>query len=164
MGRTHRSRGAVRRDQGAFAPGVSAIPDGIAFQFPPPAIPGVGTSGGVTSSSRTARGRTELPSGEPQQFRRRASGRRSRPLSRPAGERAADLVDVDRDKALKQGVSLAVYQTLQAFMGGDLSTTSTCSDGSGRFTSRRRASSARERQLGQFYVRNSRATRCRCPL
>ena len=27
---------------------LSAIPDGVGFAFPPPAIPGIGTSGGVT--------------------------------------------------------------------------------------------------------------------
>ena len=51
---------------------------------------------------------------------------------------------MDRDKVLKQGVPLTdVYQTLQTFMGGPSSTTSTASGGSGRFTCRPRASTAR---------------------
>src|SRR3989454_976662 len=101
---------------------LSRLPAAIAFSFSPPAIPGVGTSGGftfvledragndvqflaknLTTFLEAARKRPEiaglsttfLPS-VPQQF-----------------------VEVDRDKVLKQGVPLNdVYRTIQAFMGG----------------------------------------------
>ena len=101
---------------------LAALPQGIAFSFSPPAIPGVGTSGGFTfvledrsgndvaflaenlnKFLATARKRPELASvnttflpSVPQQF-----------------------ITVDRDKVLKQGVDVKdVYRTIQAFMGG----------------------------------------------
>src|SRR5216684_1370833 len=101
---------------------LSQMPKAIAFDFSPPAIPGVGTSGGFTFVLEDRAGKdvefltqnlnifmaaarkrpeigflatTYLP-GVPQQF-----------------------VMVDRDKVIKQGVSISdVYKTLQAFMGG----------------------------------------------
>jgi HAE1 family hydrophobic/amphiphilic exporter-1 len=98
------------------------LPSGISIAFSPPAIPGVGTSGGVTfiledrgghdvqflasnldTLLQAARKRPELASvfttllpSVPQVF-----------------------VNVDRDKVLAQGTNLSdVYKTLQAFMGG----------------------------------------------
>jgi hydrophobic/amphiphilic exporter-1 (mainly G- bacteria), HAE1 family len=101
---------------------LSKLPQGTVFSFSPPAIPGVGTSGGfqfvledragrdvqflatnLTKFLAVARKRPEigtisttfLPS-VPQQF-----------------------VQVDQEKVLKQGVAIDdVYQTIQAFMGG----------------------------------------------
>jgi HAE1 family hydrophobic/amphiphilic exporter-1 len=80
---------------------LSKLPTAIAFGFSPPAIPGVGTSGGFTFVLEDRAGNdvqflaTFLPS-VPQEF-----------------------VQVDRDKVLKQGVLLNdVYRTVQAFMGG----------------------------------------------
>jgi len=101
---------------------LAALRQGIAFSFSPPAIPGVGTSGGFTfiledrsgsdvaflaTNTNTflaaARQRPELASvtttllpNVPQQF-----------------------IEVDREKVLKQGVDIRdVYRTIQAFMGG----------------------------------------------
>jgi hydrophobe/amphiphile efflux-1 (HAE1) family protein len=101
---------------------LSRLPAGTVFAFSPPAIPGVGTSGGfsfvledradkdvqfladnLNKFLAAARKRPEigfiattfLPS-VPQQY-----------------------VDVDRDKVLKQGVAINdVYRTIQAYMGG----------------------------------------------
>ena len=100
----------------------SKLPEAVAFGFSPPAIPGVGTSGGFTfiledrsgadvqflsdnlkNFSTAARKRPEIASlsttflpSVPQQF-----------------------VDVDRDKVIKQGVPINdVYRSIQAFMGG----------------------------------------------
>jgi HAE1 family hydrophobic/amphiphilic exporter-1 len=101
---------------------LGKLPQGTAFSFSPPAIPGVGTSGGfqfvledragqdvqflatnLTKFLAAARKRPEigtisttfLPS-VPQQF-----------------------LEVDREKVLKQGVAVSdVYRTIQAFMGG----------------------------------------------
>jgi HAE1 family hydrophobic/amphiphilic exporter-1 len=101
---------------------LSRMPQGVAFNFSPPAIPGVGTSGGFTFVLEDRAGKdvdfltqnlgtfmaaaskrpeigfiatTYLPS-VPQQF-----------------------VTVDRDKVIKQGVNISdVYRTIQAFMGG----------------------------------------------
>jgi HAE1 family hydrophobic/amphiphilic exporter-1 len=98
------------------------LPAAIAFAFPPPAIPGVGTAGGVTFmlEDRAGRGVDFLA----ENTRRFMDALRDRPeiaLSTTTFLPSVPQVfaDVDRDKVLKQGVQLAdVYQTLQAFMGG----------------------------------------------
>jgi HAE1 family hydrophobic/amphiphilic exporter-1 len=98
------------------------LPAGVAFSFSPPAIPGVGTSGGFTFM-------LEDRSGGDVPFLAKNLGvflaaARKRPeiasLSTtflPAVPQ--EFIDVDRDKVLKQGVNLNdVYRTIQAFMGG----------------------------------------------
>ncbi|MEO8602950.1 MAG: multidrug efflux RND transporter permease subunit [bacterium] len=98
------------------------LPGAIAFGFPPPAIPGVGTSGGVTFM-------LEDRSGQPIEFlaentRKFMAAAMKRPEFASVMTTLIPAVPqmfakVDRDKALKQGVPLnAVYKTLQAFMGG----------------------------------------------
>jgi HAE1 family hydrophobic/amphiphilic exporter-1 len=98
------------------------LPGAVGFAFPPPAIPGVGTSGGVTFvlEDRSSRG-IDVLNANLQKFMEAA---RKRPelagvfttalLSTPQV-----FVDVDRDQVISQGVKLGdVYQTMQAFMGG----------------------------------------------
>src|SRR5947209_6702256 len=138
---------------------LSKLPEGIAFSFSPPAIPGVGTSGGFTFVLEDRAGKdvafltdnlniflaaarkrpeiaglstTFLPS-VPQQF-----------------------VEVDRDKVLKQGVSLNdVYRTIQAFMGGYFIN---YFNRFGRqwqvYIEAESQDRARAENVGQFYVRN----------
>lgn len=101
---------------------LSQLPEGIAFTFSPPAIPGVGTSGGVTFmlEDRSNRGIDFLA----QNTDRFMTEARKRPEFAslmttfiPATPQV--YAQVDRDKTLKQGVDLtAVYRTLQVFMGG----------------------------------------------
>jgi HAE1 family hydrophobic/amphiphilic exporter-1 len=101
---------------------LGKLPEAVAFTFSPPAIPGVGTSGGFTfiledrsggdvkflsdnldKFMTAARKRPEIANltttflpGVPQQF-----------------------ITVDRDKVIKQGVAINdVYRTIQTFMGG----------------------------------------------
>src|SRR5262249_39368249 len=101
---------------------LSTIPEGIAFSFSPPAIPGVGTSGGFTFAleDRAGRGVSFLASNV-QTF---LTAARKRPeianLSTTfLASVPQQFVNVDRDKVIKQGVSVNdVYKTLQAFMGG----------------------------------------------
>jgi HAE1 family hydrophobic/amphiphilic exporter-1 len=101
---------------------LSRLPAGTAFSFSPPAIPGVGTSGGFTFV-------LEDRAGNDVQFLAKNLGifldaARKRPEI--AGLSTTFLpsvpqeyVNVDRDKVLKQGVALSdVYKTIQAFMGG----------------------------------------------
>jgi len=101
---------------------LSKLPEGIAFSFSPPAIPGVGTSGGFTFV-------LEDRSGKDVQFltdnlNTFLVAARKRPEL--AGLSTTFLpsvpqqfVAVDRDKVIKQGVALNdVYRTIQAFMGG----------------------------------------------
>ena len=101
---------------------LSSMPTAVAFGFSPPAIPGVGTSGGFTFI-------LEDRSGSDVQFLAKNLGifldaARKRPeigsLSTTfLASVPQEFVEVDRDKVLKQGVALNdVYRTIQAFMGG----------------------------------------------
>jgi len=101
---------------------LSQLPAGTAFSFSPPAIPGVGTSGGFTFI-------LEDRAGNDVQFLARNLGTflaaaRKRPELATLSTTflpsvPQEFVDVDRDKVLKQGVNLNdVYRTIQAFMGG----------------------------------------------
>jgi HAE1 family hydrophobic/amphiphilic exporter-1 len=101
---------------------LSQIPEGIAFSFSPPSIPGVGTSGGFTFALEDRAGNdVQFLASNLQTFMNAASKR-----PEIAGVSTTFLpsvpqqfVDVDRDKVLKQGVAVNdVYRTLQAFMGG----------------------------------------------
>lgn len=101
---------------------LSKIPGAMAFAFSPPAIPGIGTSGGVSFVLQDRAGKDlEFLSANVAKFMEAA---RQRPelasVTTTFLPRVPQvLMDVDRDKALKQEVSLgAVYQTLQTFMGG----------------------------------------------
>jgi HAE1 family hydrophobic/amphiphilic exporter-1 len=103
---------------------LSRVTSGIAFAFPPPAIPGVGTSGGFTFI-------LEDRSGSPIEFLAKnadvfmAEARKRPELS---GMMTTALfgvpqvgITVNQEKVLTQQVNLAsVYQTLQTFMGGSL--------------------------------------------
>ena len=101
---------------------LSQLPQAIAFAFSPPAIQGVGAAGGFTFILEDRAGRDiEFLNGNLTKFLEAA---RKRPEL--AGLSTTFLpvvpqvfVNVDRDKALKQGVDLGeVYKTLQTFMGG----------------------------------------------
>src|SRR3984893_17972339 len=101
---------------------LSQIPEGIAFSFSPPAIPGVGTSGGFTFALEDRAGNdVQFLASNLQTF---LTAARKRPeiagLSTtflPSGPQ--QFVGVDRDKVIKQGVPISdVYKTIQAFMGG----------------------------------------------
>jgi len=100
------------------------IPEGIAFAFSPPAIPGVGAAGGFTFilEDRSG-GDVQFLANNVQTF---LAAARKRPeltglISMALPNVPQLFAQVDRDKALKQGVDLSdVYSTLQAFMGGAL--------------------------------------------
>jgi HAE1 family hydrophobic/amphiphilic exporter-1 len=101
---------------------LGTISDGISFSFPPPAIPGIGTSGGFTFILEDRAGKDiQFLSKNLKTF---LDAARKRPEL--VGLTTTFLpivpqifVKVDRDKVLKQGVDLGqVYQTLQTFMGG----------------------------------------------
>jgi len=101
---------------------LRTISEGTTVAFPPPAIPGVGASGGVTFvlEDRTGQGVDFLRANQ-EKFMAAARKRPEFALvfttALPSVPQLA--VKVDRDKVLKQGVALSdVYQTLQAFMGG----------------------------------------------
>jgi HAE1 family hydrophobic/amphiphilic exporter-1 len=101
---------------------LGALPEARAFAFTPAAIPGIGTSAGFSFMLQDRRG------GSPQELEaevgRLIEAAKKRPEIGTIGSTFTTrvpqvFVEVDRDKALKQGVDIAeLYATLQAFMGG----------------------------------------------
>ena len=139
---------------------MSKLPAGVAFSFSPPAIPGVGTSGGFTFI-------LEDRSGGDVQFLARnlnifLAAARKRPeiatLSTTFLPNVPQkFVQVDRDKVLKQGVNLNdVYRTIQAFMGGYFIN---YFNRFGRqwqvYIEAEGEDRAKAENVGQFYVRNN---------
>ena len=98
------------------------VPEAIAFAFMPPAIPGLGNSGGFSFwlQDRSG-GSVEFLDQNLQKF---LTAARQRPeltgVSSQFSAAAPQIyIDVDRDKVLKQGVAIGdVYQTMQAYLGG----------------------------------------------
>ena len=101
---------------------AAQIPEAVAFAFPPPAIPGLGTSGGFSFWLQDRSGGTvDFLDANLQKFL--AACRKRPELAGVNSSFSAGVpqlyVHVDRDKVLKQGVAVAdVYQTLQAYLGG----------------------------------------------
>ncbi|MFZ0294294.1 MAG: multidrug efflux RND transporter permease subunit [Candidatus Sulfotelmatobacter sp.] len=101
---------------------LSKITQGVAFSFPPPAIPGVGASGGFTFMLEDRAGKD--PQFLSQNLEKFLAAARKRPelatvytTALPAVPQV--YVDVDRPRVIAQGVQLAdVYKTMQTFMGG----------------------------------------------
>jgi len=101
---------------------LAALPQGLAFAFAPPAIPGVGTSGGITMMLQDRAGK-DVPflAQNTQKF---LAAIRQRPEFAQVVTTFIPNVpqlyaQVDRDKVMKQGIDLtSVFRTLQAFMGG----------------------------------------------
>jgi HAE1 family hydrophobic/amphiphilic exporter-1 len=101
---------------------LSKLPDGFALSFSPPAIPGVGTSGGFTFVLEDRAGRdVQFLADNLNKFMAAAQKRPeiAGMVSTFLPSVPQQFLHVDRDKALKQGVPLDdAYRTLQAFMGG----------------------------------------------
>ncbi len=108
----------------AAASGLSKVKSGLAFSFPPPSIPGVGTSGGVTMILEDRSG------ADPQfltqnlfKFMQAASKRPEVASMIPSylPDVPQLYADVDRAKVTSEGVNISdVYSTMQTFMGGYL--------------------------------------------
>jgi HAE1 family hydrophobic/amphiphilic exporter-1 len=101
---------------------LAALPEARAIAFPPPAIPGVGTSGGFTFILEDRLGKDPAFLTENLNTFMEAAAKRPE-LSGLSTSYLPSVpqvfIDVDRDKVLKQGVDLGeVYETLQTFMGG----------------------------------------------
>ena len=102
---------------------LGKLPGADAFAFPPPAIPGIGTSGGFTFILEDRSGSQDLAFLSTNLDKFMAAARKRPELRGLSTTFLADVpqifVKVDRDKALKQGIPLGdVYRTLQTFMGG----------------------------------------------
>ena len=139
---------------------LAGVTEGIAFSFPPPAIPGVGASGGFTFMLEDRAGKD--PAFLSQNLTKFMAAARKRPelgsiytTALPSVPQV--FVDVDRPKAIAQGVQLSdVYKTLQTFMGGLLIN---YFNRFGRqwqvFVQAEGAYRTRADNLGQFYVTNN---------
>lgn len=99
-----------------------SIPQATAFAFSPPPIPGLGNAGGFSFwlQDRSG-GSVDFLAQNLQKFL--AAARKRPELTGVTSLFSAAVpqvyLDVDRDRALKQGIALSdVYQTLQAYLGG----------------------------------------------
>ena len=139
---------------------LSSLSEGIAFAFPPPAIPGVGTSGGFTFVLEDRAGKDVAFLAQNMKTFLDAARKRPElgtliPTFQPNVPQV--FVTVDRDKVIKQGIDLtSVYQTLQTFMGGYFvnyfnrfgRTWQTYIEAEGDYRTD-------AKNVGQFFVRNS---------
>jgi HAE1 family hydrophobic/amphiphilic exporter-1 len=140
---------------------LSQLPQGTVFSFSPPAIQGVGTSGGFQFVLEDRAGRSvQFLAINLAKF---LAAARKRPEIGAISTTflpsvPQQFVDVDRDKVLKQGVAISdVYQTIQAFMGGlfinyfnDFGRTWQV------YVEAEAPYRSNLENVGQFYVRNSR--------
>ena len=103
---------------------LQQVPDGMAFSFPPPSIPGIGSSGGVTFILEDRSGADlSFLTGNLDKFMKAAGARKELTgmSTTYLPSVPQEYADVDRVKVTRQGVNVAdVYQTLQAFLGGYL--------------------------------------------
>src|SRR5215468_3254275 len=139
---------------------LSGLSEGIAFAFPPPVIPGVGTSGGFQFILEDRSGKDVAFLAQNVKTFLDAARKRPElstliPTFQPNVPQV--FVNVDRDKVIKQGIDLtSVYQTLQTFMGGFFvnyfnrfgRTWQTYIEAEGEYRTD-------AKNVGQFFVRNS---------
>jgi HAE1 family hydrophobic/amphiphilic exporter-1 len=138
----------------------SRLPQGIAFSITPPAIPGVGSSGGVSFVLEDRSGKDLAYLTENLQTFIQAA--RKRPELASLNTTFLPTVPqvfarVDRDKTISQGVAVGdVYQTLQAFMGGAFINYFNRFGRQWRvFLEAEGEDRTRAENVGQFYVRNN---------
>jgi len=100
---------------------LKKLPEGTVFSFSPPAIPGVGTAGGVSFvlEDRVGNDVSFLTDN----LNKFMAAARKRPELGMVSTTfipsvPQEFINVDKDKVLKQGVNLTdVYNTIQAYMG-----------------------------------------------
>jgi HAE1 family hydrophobic/amphiphilic exporter-1 len=139
---------------------LGKLPQGTAFSFSPPAIPGVGTSGGFQFVLEDRAGR-DVPFLTANLDKFLAAARKRPEIGSISTSFLPSVpqkfLEVNREKVLKQGVALGdVYQTIQAFMGGlfinyfnDFGRTWQV------YVEAEAPYRSNMENLGQFYVRNS---------
>ena len=139
---------------------LGRLPAGTVFSFSPPAIPGVGTSGGFQFVLEDRAGKdVQFLANNLNKFLEAA---RKRPEIGTINTTflpsvPQEFLNVDRDKALKQGVALTdLYNTIQAYMGGLFIN---YYNSFGRtwqvYVEAETPFRANTEHLGQFYVRNN---------
>ena len=139
---------------------LAGVAEAQVFAFSPPAIPGIGTSAGVTFMLEDRAGKD--PAFLAENTDKFLAAARKRPefarLFTTLLPSAPQLfAEVDQDKVLKQGIALpSVYQALQAFLGGAFvnyfnqygRVWQVYVQAEGEFRTR-------AENVGQFYVRNA---------
>jgi HAE1 family hydrophobic/amphiphilic exporter-1 len=103
---------------------LGRLPEAQAFAFSPPSIPGIGTAGGFTFMLEDRSGSQDAAYLTDNLNKFMDAAKKRKELSGLITTYLPNVpqiyVKVDRDKVLKQGVSLSdVYLTLQTFMGGN---------------------------------------------
>src|SRR6267142_2559759 len=143
---------------------LSKLPQGTAFSFSPPAIPGVGNSGGFQFVLEDRAGR-DVPFLTANLDKFMAAARKRPEIGSISTTFLPSVpqkfLEVNQEKVLKQGVAVSdVYQTIQAFMGGlfinyfnDFGRTWQV------YVQAEAPYRANMENLGQFYVRNSAGAR-----
>src|SRR5712664_2458854 len=138
---------------------LSKLPQGTAFSFSPPAIPGVGTSGGFQFVLEDRAGR-DVPFLTANLDKFMAAARKRPEIGSISTTFLPSVpqkfLEVNEEKENKQGVAVSdVYQTIQAFMGGlfinyfnDFGRTWQV------YVQAEAPYRANMENLGQFYVRN----------
>ena len=139
---------------------LAGLPQGVAFSFSPPAIPGVGTAGGFTFILEDRSGKDVAFLAD--NLAKYLAAARKRPeiasiTTTFLPNVPQQFIQVDRDKVLKQGVAVSdVYKTIQAFMGGSFIN---YFNQFGRqwqvYIEAEGAYRDRAENVGQFYVRNN---------
>jgi HAE1 family hydrophobic/amphiphilic exporter-1 len=139
---------------------LGKLPQGTAFSFSPPAIPGVGTSGGFQFVLEDRAGR-DVPFLTANLDKFLAAARKRPEIGSISTSFLPSVpqkfLNVNREKVLKQGVALGdVYQTIQTYMGGlfinyfnDFGRTWQV------YVEAEAPYRSNMENLGQFYVRNS---------
>ncbi len=138
---------------------LKRLPEGTVFAFSPPAIPGVGTAGGVTFVLEDRAGKdVKFLADNLNKFMAGAHKRAELGMISTTFIPSVpqEFINVDREKVLKQGVALTdVYNTIQAYMGGlfvnyynDFGRTWQV------YVEAEAPYRATTNDLGQFYVRN----------
>ena len=140
---------------------LSQVKSGLAFSFPPPSIPGGGTSGGVTMVLEDRSG-SEASFLTRNLFKFMGAASKRPEVGAIIPSYLPDVpqlyADVDRAKVITEGVNVGdVYSTMQTFMGGYLVNYfnrfgrqwQTYVEAEGDYRTRTDA-------LGRFYVANSR--------
>jgi HAE1 family hydrophobic/amphiphilic exporter-1 len=143
---------------------LGKLPQGTAFSFSPPAIPGVGNSGGFQFVLEDRAGR-DVPFLTANLDKFMAAARKRPEIGSISTTFLPSVpqkfLEVNQEKVLKQGVAVSdVYQTIQAFMGGlfinyfnDFGRTWQV------YVQAEAPYRANMENLGQFYVRNSAGAR-----
>ena len=139
---------------------LAGVAEAQAFAFSPPAIPGIGTSAGVTFMLEDRAGKD--PAFLSENTEKFLAAARKRPefallFTTLLPSTPQYFAEVDRDKVLKQGIPLSsVYQALQTFLGGAFvnyfnqygRVWQVYVQAEGQFRTR-------PENVGQFYVRNA---------